>query len=129
MAGRPDLTVQVLGARELRRAMKKAGADLKDLTSTHRKIGQMVQTDAERDAPRRTGQLASSLRSSPTTTKARVSSRLSYAAPIHWGVPSRGIEPQPWISRAAQRTQGQWIGLYETTINELIDQVESSTPP
>lgn len=126
MAGAPDVTVRVIGAKELRRSLKAADRDLGDLKTVHRKIGTMVMSTATPRAPRRTGKLASSLRSSPTTTKARVTSRLPYAAPVHWGVPSRGIEPQPWISAAAQRREADWTDLYRKEVQRIMDEVETT---
>jgi hypothetical protein len=121
----PSFTVKVEGARELRRAMKGAGQSLKDLTSVHRDVGQVVMNAAQ--APVRTGRLQASMKSAPTGTKARVSSTLPYAAPIHWGVPSRNLSPNPWISRAAESTEQTWTNLYHTRVQELADQVQAST--
>ena len=125
MAGQPAITVKVIGARELRRALKAAEADMKDLTSVHRDVGQVVMSAQQ--PPRRTGKLAASLKSSPTTTKARVSSTLPYAAPVHWGVPSRNLAPNPWISRAAQSTEQTWTDLYQKRIQALMNDVQAST--
>lgn len=107
--------------------MKKAETDLGQLTGVHREVGSVVSRAAESDAPRRTGRLAGSLKAYPTRTKVRVGSRLPYAAPIHWGVPARGIAPNPYISRAAVRTESTWTQLYERKVGELIDEVEAST--
>ena len=128
MGASPITTVRITGARELRRALKKAGGDLGELTTLHREVGRVVLARGESTAPRRTGDLAASLRSSPTRTKARVTSRLPYAAPIHWGVPARGINPRPWLSDAAVQTESTWADLYRRKVEELITEVENSTP-
>lgn len=128
MPSSPITSIRVVGARELRRAMKKAGSDLGDLTQVHRDVGTVVLGRATSTAPRRTGALAASLKSAPTRTKARLSSRLPYAAPIHWGHPARGIEPQPWLSEAAVATESTWAELYRVRVTELLEEIEASTP-
>ena len=107
--------------------MKKADKDMGKLTTVHREVGAVVLRQGRSSAPRRTGALAASLRSQPTRTKARVGSRLDYAAPVHWGVPSRGVEGRPWLSDAAVRTEGTWEKLYRRRIEELITDMENST--
>jgi hypothetical protein len=125
MAQAPSVTVKVEGARQMRAALKKSGADMKDLTSVHRDVGQVVMQAAR--VPVRTGKLAGSLKSSPTRTKARVTSRLPYAAPIHWGSPKRNLAPQPFISHAAVGTEDTWVELYRKRMDELMANIERST--
>ena len=128
MAASPVTSVKVTGARELRRAMKAAQADMSQLTQVHRDVGKVVQRRGESTAPRRTGALAGSLRSQPTRTKARVGSRLPYAAPVHWGVPARNMEPNPWLSAAAVQTESQWESIYRSAIQDILTDIEGSTP-
>ena len=117
--------VKVDGARQIRKALKAAQADMKDLTSVHRDVGAVVVQAI--NPPRRTSDLAGSLKSAPTRTKARVSSRLPYAAPVHWGVPARSLAPNPFISAAAVSTESTWVDLYRKRMDELMGSVERST--
>ena len=125
MAQGPVLKVE--GAARLRRTLKAAGVDLSNLTDAHREAAALVTSRARGTAPRRSGALAGSVRGSGTKTQAVVragGARLPYAGPIHWGWPSRGIEPQPWITEAAQATEPQWFGIYDQAVNEALDQVK-----
>ena len=121
----PGVTVRVMGARELRRALKKAGENMSELRTAHKNAGLTVANAARGRAPRRTGRLDASVKSKPTTTKARVGSNLVYAAPIHWGWPDRNISPNPWLWSAAKETEATWIADYEREIQAIIRKVET----
>jgi len=124
--------VQVEGARQLRATLKKAGLDVQDLKDAHRKVAEQVAHDALPDTPRRSGDLARSLRPAGTQTAAIVRAgrkAVPYAAAIHWGSPRQHIKPQPWIYNAAQRTQNTWTGTYLAALETIIDAIEGVPTP
>lgn len=121
-----DVGIRVSGIRELRRALKAAGADLADLKALHADTARVVVPVAQARAPRRTGRLAASTRFgasvSATTIKAGTA-RVPYAAPIHWGWGRRGIRANPWLSQAAQATEPTWTALYEERLADVIETI------
>ena len=117
--------VEVLGARQLRATLRRAGQDMSDLKRVHAEVGRIVVAAAS--APSRTGTLAASIRSGAAATSATVragGARVPYAGPIHWGWPARGITAQPFLSDAAQRTEPRWTEVYLTEVNRIIDRVQ-----
>lgn len=122
--------VEVEGAKQLRRAMKRAGIDAAELKPVHQSVGRTVEQAGASLAPVRTGRLRASMRSSGTKTAAIVragGAKVPYAGPVHWGWPARGIGANPWISEAAQRTEPQWTRFYEAEVDRILGQVAAST--
>jgi hypothetical protein len=117
--------VRVEGGRKLRGALKAAeGALLDDLQALHARIGSTVTPVAAANAPRRSGALAGTIRSSGTKAGAVIRAgyaAVPYAGPIHWGWPKRHIEPQPFLSEAAQATEPQWLADYLSEVQGILD--------
>ncbi len=125
----PQPAVTVTGARELRAALKRAGVSVQDLKDANERVGQLVARAAAASGPRRSGRLVGSLRAAKAAGRARVLAGLAsvpYAGPIHWGWPDRHIEPQPFIAAAAHDTETQWLGQYQSALDQLIRQVENA---
>lgn len=124
-----DAGIQIEGAREFRRAAKKAGMDLKDLRAIHKAAAGIVVTKARSWAPRTSGRLASTIRAGATQRAAIVragNNRTSktgvpYANPIHWGWKARNIKANPFLSYSAQSTEAQWIEKYNDMIDDLLE--------
>lgn len=114
------------GVDVLQRTMKKAGLEITELTDAHARASEIVAAAARSTAPRRTGALASSIKSSKAKRTALVNVTSRYAKPIHWGWPARNIEAQPWVSEAAQATEPQWLPLYEAAVQDALDQVRGT---
>lgn len=132
MAGKPAARVQVKGAAEFRRAMKGMGADLSDLSRTHKDAAELVARAARQKVPIRSGKLAASIRSKATRTRAVVlagSDAIPYAGVIHFGWPAHGISPNPFLYDAADDRTDEVIDLYNTRIEEMVRKVERTTPP
>lgn len=124
-----DTGLQVEGARQLRASLKRAGVSLADLRAAHADVAALVASRARPRAPRRTGRLDTTTRSSGTQTAAIVragTAGVPYAGPIHWGWPSRGIDAQPWIADTAADTHTQWEGMYMNALEKIINQVEGA---
>lgn len=127
MAFAPRVIVQVEGARELRRTLRKAGDDLSDMKAAHTKAAGTVL--ARQIAPARTGTLAATVRGTGTKTAAIIRAgyaRVPYANPIHWGWPARNIAAQPWISEAAQGSEAVWYPVYVADVQRITDKVKGA---
>lgn len=125
--------VQIEGAREFRRALKRAAGDLNDLKATHKRAAEIVATQAKFLVPERTGRLKATIRASGTQRAAFVragTARVPYAAPIHFGWPSRPnkgrgwrggpIRPQPFIYDAMDKRIGEVVAVYERRVSDII---------
>lgn len=122
-------TYRVDGAKEMRRTLKKAGDDLTDLKSVHSAIAQVVVPVAVREAPKRSGALASSVRGAGTKTSATVragSRAVPYANVIQWGWGRHGIAAQPFMTRAAKQTEPVWVALYTKETQRILDKVKGA---
>lgn len=125
--------VEVHGARELRRSLRKAGADMKQMREVNKAAGEIVGRASHQRAPVSTlgkkQHLRDTIRVFATQTRARIrlgAKAVPYAAPIHWGWPKRGIKANPWVSEAAQNTEPAWLRLYEHHVNKILNQIEGT---
>jgi hypothetical protein len=140
--------VEVQGARELRRQLKKAEGDLNEMKDIHREIGHIIFHAARPKTPRgtrkappgRTRRLYETLRYFPTRTSVRVmagSKVVPYANAIHWGrkiFPSKRSDyahkhsapfaARPWISEAAQASEPEWTAYYRSEVQKILDKIE-----
>jgi hypothetical protein len=121
--------VRVEGAARLRSTLKKAGADMKELTALNRAAAEIVAARAKALAPvgdPKNGHISSTIRAGATQRQGIVrvgDKKRPYAHVIHWGWASRGIEPNPWVSLAAQQTEPVWVDLYWTGLLKVINNV------
>lgn len=100
-----NVGVKVTGARELRRAARKAESDgaRKALKESHKEAAGRVAPKARKKAPRQSGRLARSVRPLGSVTKAQVAAggaRAPHAGPIHYGWPKRNIRKQTFLADA-----------------------------
>ena len=132
MAARPFAPkVQVQGATELRRALKRAGDDMSDLKAIHREAADKVRGEAKARVPVVSGELGASIRSGATKTKGYVAAGrklVPYAGPIHFGWPARNIEAQPFLYDALDDRREQIVGLYQHKVDVMIRRIDAETP-
>lgn len=103
-----DVRLRVEGLGSTLRAMSKAGADAQDMKDLMHTLGSIVVRAAT--PPTVTGTLAATLRAGRGKTKAVIragGARAPYAGVVHYGWPARGIEPQPFLTKAMQSTRSQ----------------------
>lgn len=138
MADRDKGTIQVIGARQLRKTLKAAGEDLTDLKKAHKEAAYIAARASAALTPvGRTGQLRRSVRSSGTTTAGIIRAgkkSVPYANAVHWGRKwwpnkqnARHLAPfmgRPFLSDGAQNSEGQWLPIYERTVEGAIERVE-----
>lgn len=140
MPGEGGITVD--GARELRRTLKRAGVDVKELKATHKSSAQIVMTRAASLCPVAPitmtsavpGLLKDTLRAAGTQTAAIVragnnrssAKGVPYAGPIHWGWHRRNIKPNLFLTRAASETEPKWVESYWTHIHNILDEIKGA---
>ncbi len=123
-------SVHVVGGARLRRTLRKAGADMKDLTNLHRRIGNIIVPRAVALAPvgpEAGGHIRNNIRATAAQSHATIRAggkARPYGPPIHWGWHRRHIKAQPWITQAAQDTEPQWSSEYMDGIEKILDQVK-----
>jgi hypothetical protein len=121
--------VQVDGAKELRRSLKRAGDDLGDLKDANAEVAGMVAGRASSLAPRVSGRLAGSVRGNRAAASAVVKvggASLPYAGPVHWGWPARHIAANPFAVNAAHDTEPAWTATYLDAIEAIIGKVRGA---
>lgn len=118
--------MEVHGGRRLRSTLKKAGADMAELSDLHQRVAGVVATAAR--PPMRSGDLARTIKPRRRRTSAVVtagSNSVPYALPIHWGWPSRNIRPNTFLTDAAHATEPRWAALYEDEIARIVETVQT----
>lgn len=132
MSRRPPVIVQVDGARQLRRTLRKLGDDLGDLKAAHLDAATIAKRAVAAEAPTRTGKMRATIRASGTKTAGIVrvgnnrksASGVRYAGVQNWGWPKRNIKANGFLSRGGRRSEPQWIRPYMTYLNQLTNQVK-----
>ena len=117
------MTMTVDGDERLAATSRAAAADLADMDTANRAVGEVVRARAASNAPKVSGALASSLRADSTAVDVVVYSTLAYAAPINFGWPARGIASQPFITNALNDAQAMVEAQYAAKVGKDISQV------
>jgi hypothetical protein len=123
------VTVKVDGAKELRRTLKKAGADLSDFAAANAEAGRIVVGDAPNWIHSRSGDLAGSLRAGSGKTAAVVRAgykKIPYAGVVEWGWPARNIRPHPFLTTAAKATEPTWTEAYMTRLDAIVGKIKGA---
>lgn len=119
MAQRYDVDVKDV-LRQLRRLGVDVAGEVKDL---HGDAAKVVEKRAVREVPVRSGALRSTIRSSGTKSNGVIragKARVPYAAPIHYGWPKHGIEPNPFLVRALDSTETRVRRVLEDGIARIV---------
>lgn len=120
--------VRVEGAKELRRALKKAELDVERaaLKEAHREAAEIVAKRATQVVPEVSGTLKGSIRASGTQTKGIVRAgrkSVPYAGVIHFGWPRRNISPQPYLYEAADDRVNEVLETYLERVDQILDNI------
>ena len=94
--------VALEGLRQTVRSLERFGVEVSDLKAAFKRIGSLVQRDAQARAPKKSGRLAASIRPSNTKNKSILragSARVVYAGVQHYGG-YNNIKPHPFLSDA-----------------------------
>lgn len=126
----PSQEIRVVGARQLRRELKRAGDDLTQLKAAHTEAAAVVRDFSIGSVPVRTGTLMHSIRSSGTNTKSVVragGAKVPYAGPIHWGWPARNIRETAFIADAAKASEPEWTGIFKKALDEALNKIKGAS--
>ena len=115
----------VVGGARLRSTLRKAGADMKELSAVNRDVANIVLPVARATAPTASGKLGGTLRAGATQKSAiiRVGTAAAPYGPVVHYWHKGNYRPQPWVSIAAQQTEPVWLERYHAGIERIIDQV------
>ena len=115
-------SIKATGVKELRRELRRMGDDLEDLKTLNLDVATMVAERAKDIVPRRTGNLADTIRPAGTKTAGRVRAgfkRVPYAGVIHFGFPARRIQPQPFLYDALDQRRGEVFDAYFKGVKKI----------
>lgn len=118
--------VEVRGDKMLAATMARAAHELGDMEQAAGSAGRLIQTRARGQAPKRTGRLASSLRSKADGSDVEVVSGLVYAPVIHNGWAGHGISPHPFLVPVAHASEPVWRGYYTAELKTIYAQVKGA---
>lgn len=115
-------SIKATGVKELRRELRRMGDDLEDLKALNLDVATLVSDRAKDIVPRRTGNLADTIRPAGTKTAGRVRAgfkRVPYAGVIHFGFPGRRIQPQPFLYDALDQRRGEVFDAYFKGVKKI----------
>lgn len=124
--------IKIYGGRELRARMLAAGLKMQNLKEAHARVAKVAEGGIRAAAPKNSGRLASTIRSSGTTRAAIVRAgykRTPYAGANNWGWPegAAGIKGSFggdfWAQQGARKTESAWLAVYSAEIQKISDQV------
>lgn len=119
--------VRVIGAKELRAGLKRAGHDLSDFKETNLKVAGIVAGAARQVAPvGKTHRLQGSIRPGATLRAAIVrvgKASIPYPAVDHYGNRAHNIKPNPWLVNVAHAEEPNFLPVYEDFISSLVDKI------
>lgn len=127
--------VSVEGARLLRSTMRKAGLDMSQMKAAHAKVAKVAEGSISAAAPRNSGQLASTIRSSGTNAAAIVRAgfkRTPYPGANNWGWPegAGGIKGSFggnfWMQQGAKSSESAWLTVYYTEVEKILGQIKGA---
>lgn len=116
----------VHGGDQLVATLHQAGQDLADLSDANTAAGGILLAAARSRAPKRTGQLAGSLRLTTTAAGFGVASPLVWAGPIHWGWRARNISPNPFLYDGLHAQEGPIVEEYSGAIESALNKVHGA---
>ena len=117
--------IQVDGLKELRRDLKKLGKEAqKELRVALKAGAEMAVPAAQSLAPKRSWELAGSIKSGTSGAKAFIGSKLPYAAVHQWGGrvgrnKSVQIQPKHYLTKAVEETAPRIMDHIEDEIGNL----------
>ena len=117
---KPSITIE--GVDDLRKRLRQFETGTADLKSANAAGAKIVERQAERIAPKRSGRLAGNIRSTGQARQGVVragGARVRYAGPIHFGWAARGIKPQPFLYDALDDRRSEVVAEYVKQINKM----------
>lgn len=130
MANDPLITVE--GGRQLRATMRAAGMDMQRMKDAHAATARVAQQGITAKAPKKSGAMAATVRSSGTMSYAVVRAGFKsrpYAGPNNWGWPANagGIRGSfggdHWMYAGARATESAWVAVYAAEVQKIANTI------
>lgn len=118
------------GLTRLARTLRQAGADMTDLKRAYRRMADAVKPEVSQAAPRKSGRLARSVRSSATQKGGVVRAgraSIPYAGVINYGWPGHNITGRHYMETGLDRAQDEVEDLFAQAIQQALDQIQGDT--
>lgn len=125
--------VTVEGAAQLRLTMRRAGIDMQRMKDAHSAVAKVAENAIAGRAPRNTGKLASTIRSSGTTRAAVVRAGFKatpYPGANNWGWPlgANGIKGSYggafWMQEGAKASESAWLAVYYQEVEKILETIK-----
>lgn len=124
--------LRIDGGRKLRSTLKRAGADMKELSKLNKRAAGIVAARAKATAPvgpAKGGHIRPTVRAGATQRAGvvRVGTKAKpYGGPTHWGWPARNIKANPWVTEAAAATEPAFVEVYFDGLKTLLGKIEGA---
>jgi hypothetical protein len=123
----PSDAIKIEGLSKIQKDLRKLSTDALDLNkeeflATNKRVAEIIIDESKKYVPVLTGALAQALRNASTKKSAKVRAGnvgVPYAGPIHFGWPSRGIRPNPFLYDAIDRRRDEVRDRYVDLIDAL----------
>lgn len=96
-------------AAQVAASMHRAANEVVQLEAVNRRAGAII---SAAPSPRRSGQLAASVRADVAGDTVTVAGHTSYWTFVHWGAPRIHVHAQPWLLNQLDARQDEVIELY-----------------
>lgn len=118
---------ELVGRRQLLNSLRRLPKKYKkELPKIHKAAATPVAKEAKSIVPRRSGDLAGSIRALGSQKSGRAaagSKAVPYAGVIHFGWPDRNIKPNPFLQKALEKKEREVIAIFVQEQDRLIDRV------
>ena len=111
-------SMTVHGREETAAAFDEFARDVADMTTIHETVIRARLPGVSRRTPVRTGTLQASWDVTADATAGTIGSDVSYAPPVEYGVPGRGIEPARMVAATLEDEQDLIVREYEDALRE-----------
>lgn len=112
------------GADNLSRGLARVADDVGDLSEPGNDAARGVLEAARQAAPVDTGELVSSIHAAAFPDYAEVSASAPHAPFVEYGVPSRNMAAQPFLSLALEAEESRVLDVYAAHVQGSLDRVE-----
>lgn len=118
--------VEVVGATRLAATLRLAADRIRSMRGAGDKVARFVEGRGRTDAPRRSGALSASVRSSNPDDGPEISSGLAYANRVHWGYRRYRQKAQPFLASAVWNNEAVIVDDYADEANVVLWSVKGA---
>lgn len=119
-------TIRVEGDTRLAMTLAIASNRVEQMRGAGEKTAKFVEGRGRSDAPRRTGRLSASVRSTTPDDGPEITSGLPYANRTHWGYRRVGQRAQPFLASQVWNNEPLIVGNYAADVNTILRAVKGA---